>query len=287
MAELSLQQVERIKKDLRRESISYSHLFHDLLDHICCDIEFEMDRGISFEEAYLNIKSWMGKNRCRKIQEETLLLTNNTYRFMKSIMKISGIISLALLALAAPFKLQHWAGAGLFMFLGFSLLGIFFLPSAIYVLYKENKGKRFFLYLFGLLGFLPLMAGILFKVQHWPGAGVLITIGIAAIVILFLPTLLYTKIKDSDRKDLNPVLIIGVVAGMIHITGLLFKLMHWPGASPLFFVGPMVFVIVFLPWYTFKVYKEKEYVTFEFIFLLVGVLWFILSSTLFNLNISQ
>jgi hypothetical protein len=286
MAELSLQQVERIKKDLTRESISYSHLFHDLLDHICCDIEFEMDKGICFDDAYTNIKLWMGRNCCRKIQEETLLLTNYTYRFMKSIMKISGIIAPALLAVAALFKVQHWPGAGPLMALGFFLLCIFFLPSAIYVLYKENKGQRFFLYLFGLLSFLPLMAGILFKVQHWPGAGILITIGFAATVILFLPTLMYVKIKDSARKDLNPIFIVGVIAGMIHIAGLLFKLMHWPGASLLFFVGPMVFVLVFLPWYTWKVYKEKEYVTFDFIFLLVGVIWFILTSTLFSLNIS-
>jgi len=286
MVELSLQQVERIKKDLIRESINYSHLFHDLLDHICCDIEFEMDRGICFEDAYANIKQWMGKNRCRKIQEETLLLTNNTYRFMKSIMKISGVTAPSLLAVAALFKIQHWPGAGPLMALGFFLLCIFFLPSAIYVLYKENKGKRFFLYLFGFLSFLPLMAGILLKVQHWPGAGILITIGISVIVLLFLPTFLYVKIKDSGRKDLNLVLIIGVVSGMIHITGLLFKIMHWPGGSLLLTVGPMVFVLVFLPWYAFKVYKEKEYVTFEFIFLLVGVIWFILTSTLFNLNIS-
>mgnify|MGYP007118353641 CR=1 FL=1 len=101
MAELTLQQVERIKNDLTRESISYAQLFYDLLDHICCDIEFEMDRGISFEEAYQHIKSWMGKNQCRKIQEETLLLTNKTFRFMKTIMKISGVISPVLLAVGA------------------------------------------------------------------------------------------------------------------------------------------------------------------------------------------
>lgn len=287
MAELSLHQVERIKNDLIRESISYSHLFHDLLDHICCDIEFEMDRGISFEEAYSNIKNWMGKNRCRKIQEETLLLTNNTYRTMKSIMKFSGIVSPVLLAVAALFKMNHWAGAGVFMSLGFFLLCIFFLPSAIYVLYKENKGKRFFLYLFGFLSFFPLMAGVLFKVQHWEGAGVLLTIGFAATILLFLPTLLYVKMKDSVRKDLNPVYVVGVISGMIHITGLFFKMMHWPGASLLFFLGPMVFVLIFLPWYTLKVYKEKEYVTLDFVFLLVGVIWFILTSTLFNLNIPQ
>lgn len=281
-----MQQVDKIRKDLIRQSINYSHLLHDLLDHICCDIEFEMERGSSFEEAYSNIKKWMGVDRCRKIQEETLLLTSNTFRFMKTIMKISGIILPALLAVAALFKIQHWAGAGVFMTLGFFLLCIFFLPSAIYVLYKENKGKRFFLYLFGLLSFLPLTAGVLFKVQHWPGAGILITVGIGATVALFLPTLLYVKIKDSQRKNLNPVLTVGVVSGMIHILGLLFKLMHWPGATLMLFLGPMVFVLVFLPWYYYKVYKEKEFVTFEFIFLLVGIIWFILTSTLFNLNIS-
>jgi GldL N-terminal domain len=285
MADLSLQQVERIRKDLVRESINYSHLLHDLLDHICCDVEFEMDRGNSFDEAYSNIRKWMGSDRCRKIQEETLLLTSNTFRFMKTTMKISGIIVPALLAVAALFKVQHWAGAGVFMTLGFFLLCIFFLPSAIYVLYKENKGKRFFLYLFGLVSFLPLTAGVLFKVQHWPGAGQLITVGIGATVALFLPTLLYVKIKDSQRKDLNPVLIVGVISGMIHILGLLFKIMHWPGSTVMFFLGPMVFVLVFLPWYYYKVYREKEFVTFEFIFLLVGVIWFILTSTLFNLNI--
>jgi hypothetical protein len=287
MAELSLQQIERIRKDLTRESISYSHLFHDLLDHICCDIEFEMDRGISFDEAYANVRDCMGKNRCRKIQEETLLLTNNTYRLMKSIMKISGVIAPVLLALGALFKIQHWAGAGILLGLGFILLCILFLPSAIYVLYKDNKGKRFFLYFFGFLSFLSLLSGIYFKVQHWPGAGVLMTIGFTAIIVLFLPILLYVKIKDSERKDRNPVLIVGVIAGMIHIAGLFFKMMHWPGASLLFFFGPLLFVLVFLPWYTFKVYNEKEYVTLDFIFLIVGVIWFILTSTLFNLNVSQ
>jgi hypothetical protein len=287
MAELSLHQVERIKKDLIRDSISYSHLFHDLLDHICCDIEFEMDRGISFEDAYTNIKRWMGRNRCRKIQEETLLLTNNTYRFMKSIMKIFGIISPALLAVAALFKIQHWPGAGILMVLGFFLLCIFFLPSAIYVLYKENKGKRFVLYLFGFVSFFPWMAGVLFKVQHWPSASILLTIGILATVVLFLPTLLYVKIKDASTKELNPVLTIGVISGMIYLTGLLFKIMHWPGAGLMFCLGSLFFVVIFLPYYTIKTYKEDQHVRFEFIFLLVGVLWFILTTTLFNLNISR
>lgn len=287
MAELSLHQVDQIKKDLVRESITFSHLLHDLLDHICCDIEYEMDRGISFDDAYSNVKSWMGKNRCKKIQEETLLLTDNTYRFMKSMMKIFGIVSPALLAVAALFKIQHWPGGGVMMTLGFFLLCFFFLPSAIYVLYKENKGKRFFLYLSGFISFFPWMAGTLFKVQHWPGAGILLTIGIAATVVLFLPTLLYVKIKDSGRKDLNPVYTIGVMAGMIYLAGLLFKIMHWQGASMLFFFGALLLVVVFLPYYTIKVYKENHHVTFDFIFLIVGLLWLVLTTTLFNLNISR
>jgi hypothetical protein len=287
MAELSLQQVEQIRKDLNRESITFSHLIHDLLDHICCDVEYEMDRGINFEDAYANVKSWIGKNRCKKIQEETLLLTDNTYRFMKSMMKISGIISPALLAVGALFKIQHWPGGGVIITLGFFLLCCFFLPSAIYVLYKENKGKRFFLYLSGFISFFPWMAGTLFKVQHWTGAGVLLTVGIAATVLLFLPTLLYVLIKDSRRRDLNPVYTIGVIAGMIYLAGLLFKIMHWAGASLMFLFGAVILIGIFLPYYTIKVYKEEKHVSFNFIFLIVGLLWFILTTTLFNLNVSR
>ncbi len=287
MAELSVYQVEQIRKDLIRDSISLSHLLHDLLDHICCDVENEMDRGISFEDAYLNVKKWMGRNCCKKIQEETLLLTDNTYRFMKSMMKVFGIISPALLAVAALFKIQHWPGGGVMMTLGFFMLCCFFLPSAIYVLYMENKGKRFFLYLSGFISFFPWMAGTLFKVMHWPGAGILLTIGIVAMVILFLPTLLYVKIKDSGRRDLNPVYTIGVMSGMIYLTSLLFKIMHWPGAGVMFFFGAILLVVIFLPYYIIKVYKAEEYAGFEFIFLIAGILWFVLTTTLFNLNISR
>jgi hypothetical protein len=229
----------------------------------------------------------MGKNCCKKIQEETLLLTDNTYRFMKSMMKVFGIISPALLAVAALFKIQHWPGGGVMMTLGFFLLCCFFLPSAIYVLYKENKGKRFFLYLSGFISFFPLTVGTLFKVQHWPAAGILLTIGLGAMVLLFLPTLLYVKIKDSGRRDLNLVYIIGVTGGMIHLSGFLFKLMHWPGAGVMFCFGAILLVVIFLPYYTIKAYKENQQVHFEFIFLIVGLLWFILTTALFNLNVSR
>ena len=99
--------------------------------------------------------------------------------------------------------------------------------------------------------------------------------------------MLYVKIKDAAKKELNPVLTIGVISGMIYLTGLLFKIMHWSGAGLMFFIGSLLFVVIFLPYYTIKTYKEDKHVRFEFIFLLVGVLWFILTSTLFNLNITR
>ena len=86
---------------------------------------------------------------------------------------------------------------------------------------------------------------------------------------------------------MNPVYTIGVFAGMIYLAGLLFKIMHWPGAGLMFFFGGILLVVIFLPFYTIKVYKEDKHVSFNFIFIVVGVLWFVLTTTLLNLNLSR
>lgn len=221
MAQISVQHVEYIRKDLIRQDIHYSHLIDDLLDHICCDIEFEIDRGIGFEEAYANVKKWMGKNRCRKIQEETLLLTNKTYRNMKSIMKIFGIISPILMTIAALFRLQHWPGGGILLTFSFFLLCVFFLPSAIYVLYKENKGKRFVLYLAGFVSFFLYMAGILFKIMHWPGAGYLVLIAILAPFLIFLPAYLRYYSKSSNKNIIHLIAVLFLLSFVALMSALL------------------------------------------------------------------
>ena len=52
MPELSLHHIDQISRDISRQEITFSHLLEDLIDHVCCDVENEMQNGLSFSEAY-------------------------------------------------------------------------------------------------------------------------------------------------------------------------------------------------------------------------------------------
>ena len=90
MPDLSIENIERISRDVRRQEITFSHLLDELIDHICCDVENEMQNGLTFLEAYRRVKQKMHPRRLKEIQEETLYAVDTKYRNMKNTMKISG-----------------------------------------------------------------------------------------------------------------------------------------------------------------------------------------------------
>ena len=82
----------------------------------------------------------------KDIQEETLYAVDTKYRYMKNLMKISGVAGTVMFGFAALFKIQHWPGAGIMMTLGALILVFAFMPSALVVLWKETHSrKRLFL----------------------------------------------------------------------------------------------------------------------------------------------
>src|SRR5512137_2514882 len=104
MPELSLRNIDQIANDIRKEEISFSHLIDDLIDHVCCDVEFEMKAGFDFPQAYQRVKHKMGSpRRLREIQEETLYSVDSKYRKMKNTMKFSGIAGTIIFGCAALF----------------------------------------------------------------------------------------------------------------------------------------------------------------------------------------
>ncbi len=49
----------------------------------------------------------------------------------------------------------------------------------------------------------------------------------------------------------------GLLASMSFSAGLLFKLLHWPGANIMLFGGALVFLLIFLPFWTLDRFKFK------------------------------
>ena len=287
MLELNIDQIEIIKNEVSQSDLHFSHLADDLIDHICCDVENVMGTGLGFPEAFNTVKVKIGFGGINRIQEETLLLINKKYRIMKKTMKIFGIIAPALLALAGLFKIQHWPGASILLTLGFFCLSFLFLPSAVYVSYIEvSKRSKKLAHISGFLAGFVLSISFLFKIQHWPGANIAMLAGIIIAFFLLIPSFFIGKIAATNERSRKANYAIGMIGGMLYLAGFLFKLQHWPGAQILLLAGSIVLVLIAFSLYVFQKYRHETYVQPAFIFIVVVVLWFSITSLLMNTNVS-
>ena len=288
MHELSLHDIDQISCDLRKQDIRFSHLLEELIDHVCCDVEYEMQSGLDFSEAYKKVKRKIGSRRIREIQEETLYLVDTKYRKMKNLMKISGVAGTIMYGFAALFKIQHWAGAGILMTLGALILAFFFMPSALSVLWKETHNrKRIFLFISAFFASLFFITGTLFKIQHWSGAGIILSLAALSSVLFFIPALMVSRITDQENRAKRPVYIIGAAGIIFYVAGMFFKIQHWPLATALMVLGVVVLSVVAFPWYTWITWKEENHIKARYIYLVIGALLVIVPGALLNLNLQR
>jgi len=110
------------------------------------------------------------------------------------------------------------------------------------------------LQLFSLISIVVLFTGVIFKVMHWPGAAVIITLG-AFTGILFLVFLLSSG-SISIGTEKNSILL-GSIAMIIVLAAFVFKIMHWPGANVMIIlahIGLLISSIVIF----YDGYKETD-----------------------------
>ena len=288
MPELSLHDIDQISRDISRQEIIFSHLMEELIDHVCCDVEYEMHKGLNFSDAYQKVRDKIGSRGLKEIQEETLYAVDTKYRKMKNTMKISGIAGSVMLGFAAVFKIMHFHGASMMLTLGALLLAAVFIPSALVVLWKEtHSGKKLFLFVSTFLTVVTFITGILCKIQHWPAAGILISVSVLVGSFLFLPPLLYSKLTDNESIKKRPVYITAYISLLIYLCGFWFLFIHWPFAGLLINIGLIMLLIIVLPWYTWLTWKEEKQVSAKFIFIVLTVLAFLMPGTIVNQNSLQ
>ena len=228
----------------------------------------------------------MGSRRLKEIQEETLYAVDTKYRYMKNTMKISGVAGTVMFGFAALFKIQHWPLAGALMTLGALVLAFIFLPSSLGVLWKETHNrKRLFLFISAFFAGMLFILGTLFKIQHWPMAGSILTLSALSGILFFIPALALSRLSDQENKAKRAVYILGGSGMICYAAGMLFKIQHWPLASHLSVLGLLLLCFIAFPWYTWLTWKEENHITSRFIFIVVGFILIIVPGALINLNL--
>jgi len=82
--ELNEEQVFLIEKKLEELGLNYVPLQGEILDHICCMTEDEMQNGKTFEQANHAIFENFGKDELKKLQDQTIFFTHQKSQRMKN-----------------------------------------------------------------------------------------------------------------------------------------------------------------------------------------------------------
>ena len=218
MVELSKQQVQFILKDIHQNGIQNEDLALNLLDHICCILEEELEDNHSFETHYHSVFKRFFKKEMAEIEEETqLLLTFQNYYAMKNVMIKSGLISSILFLIGAILKILHLPGAAVLLLLAATVFSLVFLPIFFVFKTKNSPSSTKLIMGSGVLFGIIFCIATLFKIMHWPFASLLWKIGLADLFFLFLPLYFFNGIRKEETKTntiLTSVMIL-MMGGML------------------------------------------------------------------------
>jgi len=132
-----------------------------------------------------------------------------------------------------------------------------------------------------------MFTGAIFKIQHLAGAGIVFVLGIGLLAFLFLPLAYIQLLKSTSDKSLKLVYHMGFISFFIDFLGLMFKLMHWEGASVIMLIAIPAPFVLFLPAYIRYHNKGKLKADLNFFAILLFMIYFGLFTALLSLGISK
>ncbi len=198
---LSEQQEKIVQAHIEQAGITMDSLKDDLLDHLCCTIEFELKQGQRFELALEKALNQLSPNGLNEIQRETLFLLNFTKLIrMKKTMYTIGLLASISVSIGYLFSVLHWPG-GLNMFnYGILAFVLIFLPLLAIDRYQANISQALSEKIRLVLGFLSAFftgLSVVFKLLHLQGATILLIMGALLFAFGFLPFLFFRMYKQS------------------------------------------------------------------------------------------
>jgi hypothetical protein len=201
MAELSDATYEVI---VQRVTITITdvQLQSELIDHCCCTVEELMNLGMPCEEAIDQAFLRLAPAGLLEIEDAfNHIQTPLILTIMKKTVYFSGFIATFCILIGVMFKLMHWPGASAILVTG-NLSLIVCLLAILFGLFTSKTTFPRMTYsriLVGIVGGMLVASGIFFKIMHWPGASILLVLGMFLITFIFLP-IFFWQLYRSEMK---------------------------------------------------------------------------------------
>jgi hypothetical protein len=125
------------------------------------------------------------------------------------------------------------------------------------------------IYTLGVITAITVFAGTIFKINHFPGAAILLIAGISSLVLLFLPLALSNHYRSGESRQNLSLYIVTYITGLVIFVSMLFKLLHWPYAGVLLTIALPFPYVVFLPVFLFVTSKDRNFSIYNTAFVLM------------------
>jgi hypothetical protein len=143
------------------------------------------------------------------------------------------------------------------------------------------------IYILGVISAMIISTGVIFKVNHWPAAGIMIAAGTLILVLLFFPAALINSYKAEGNSQNRLLYIVTYITCFVVFIGMLFKIQHWPYAGIGLLIALPFPYIVFLPVFLVVTSKNKSFNIYKTVFVLLLLALNSVFSALFSLNVSK
>jgi len=131
----------------------------------------------------------------------------------------------------------------------------------------------------GVIGFIIMLIGVIFKGMHYPGANLLMLLGTLLGVIFFFMSFLYKDINELNLFAIFSEYFLSF-AMMISLVAFIFKSMHWPGGGVLVGISVITYFILGISIsVSILINKEKQFIslhkiTLAFLYQLTILIYF-------------
>jgi hypothetical protein len=142
-------------------------------------------------------------------------------------------------------------------------------------------------YITGISCAILMLFGCVSKIMHWPGAGIMLILAVFLFCFGFLPLALKNSYDNLPLKKMRTLHIVSYLVFSVCMMGVLFKIMHWPGAAVFLFIGLLSPFVIFLPVYIYHTREEEKTGNKNFLGLILGLIFLAVFSVFLALSVSK
>ena len=214
MRELSSEQIRIIKYDIEKSGIKNNLLKDELLDHLCCCIESEMEKGLTFNHAYRKTSEIYPKKELSKTQRNLSFFINYKSFLTTGLLYLS--IITYIISWVVHVNAADWIG-----FVSFLLVSFVFLRySVVFNISRNLKFHKLLSILSGTV-FVLFLAGSVFRFL-WLNYGlsnphVMPMLIFSWLILVIISQLYYYELyKTYSRKSSKKRIKIFQFMGFVH-----------------------------------------------------------------------